>query len=386
MAVPELKVRALLAELLTAPERMVSADKLVDDLWGDRPPGDPVGAVQTRVSRLRRALVAGGGDRELVAFLAAGYVLRVDADAVDSERFTALAVRARAVEDPRHRAALLSDALGLWRGPAFADFRDEPFTREAVTRLEELRPAVLEDQAETQLELGAHVSVAAELAGLVARHPVRERLRAAQMRALYRTGRSSEALKSYNSLRRLLADELGLDPGPELAGLYEEILRHALRASGRRPPTNVPAPATELIGREEAVDGIRSLPSVGRLVTLTGPGNDQQPLARRRLLVVPVRSRARKPLSPSDAMSPSVAAVPSAHAPRRRAPARSEGRQRARSPERRGAPSESGCAARPAVLRIRPGEHAWPSRLRCSAGTFATCSRRSASGHALRPA
>ncbi|MER6995216.1 BTAD domain-containing putative transcriptional regulator [Streptomyces sp. NPDC000410] len=233
VAVPERKVRALLAELLTDPGRVVPADTLLEDLWGARPPGDPVGAVQTRVSRLRGALAAGGGGRDLVEFRAPGYVLRVAAEAVDAGRFASLTTRARTTDDLAAKAALLSEALGLWRGPAFADFRDEPFVRETVTRLEEQRLTALEEQADVRLELGEHGAVAADLAGPVARHPLRERLRAAHMRALYRAGRSSEALESYHALRRLLADETGLDPGPELTALYEEMLRHgpALRAA-----------------------------------------------------------------------------------------------------------------------------------------------------------
>ncbi|MDT9681017.1 BTAD domain-containing putative transcriptional regulator [Streptomyces sp. TRM76323] len=293
--VPERKVRTLLAELLVAPGHVVPVDTLLEDLWDGRPPADPAGAVQTRVSRLRRALTAGGGVRDLVSYRAPGYVLNVDEEAVDAARFTALTSRARTTREPRHRATLLSEALGLWRGPAFADFRDEPFVREAVARLDEQRLNALEEHAQTRLELGEHAAVAAELAGPVGRYPLREQLRATHMRALYRAGRTSEALESYHELRRLLAEELGLDPGPALTGLYEEMLRHepGLRADGTalsapapalapggddepaaeaRPRTNLPAPATALIGRDEEVTGIEGLLSVGRLVTLTGPG------------------------------------------------------------------------------------------------------------------
>ncbi len=160
----------------------------------------------------------GGGGRDLVSYRAPGYVLRVDEEAVDAARFTALTARARTNREPRHRAALLSEALGLWRGPAFAGFRDEPFVREAVARLDEQRLDALEEHAETRLELGEHAAVAAELIGPVGRHPLRERLRAAHMRALYRAGRPSEALDSHHELRRLLAAQLGLDPGPALTG------------------------------------------------------------------------------------------------------------------------------------------------------------------------
>ncbi|GAB2593100.1 BTAD domain-containing putative transcriptional regulator [Streptomyces capparidis] len=290
--VPERKVRALLAALLAEPGRVVPADTLLEDLWGGRPPADPVGAVQTRVSRLRRALAAGGGGRDLVAYRAPGYVLRPQGEeAVDAARFAALTARAGSTREPRPRAALLAEALGLWRGPAFADFRDEPFVREAVARLDEQWLDALEEHAEARLELGEHSAVAAELAGPVGRHPLRERLRAAHMRALYGAGRAGEAVESYHELRRLLADELGLDPGPALVALYEEILRHEPPpptrgaavpvhappgsggpAAAPRPRTNLPLPATALVGREEEVAGTAELLSTGRLVTLTGPG------------------------------------------------------------------------------------------------------------------
>ncbi|MEV0828502.1 BTAD domain-containing putative transcriptional regulator [Nonomuraea rubra] len=269
--VPEVKVRALLADLLAHEGRPVPADRLAEDLWGDEPPGNPVNTLQTKVSQLRRALEqAEPGGRELVAFQAAGYVLRA-AD-VDAARFAALLAQARAATDPRARAGLLSDALALWRGPAYADFADEEFARLAATRLEEQRLTALEEQAEVRLELGEHSLMADELGELVAAHPLRERLRAAHLRALYRSGRQAEALAGYDDLRHRLADELGLDPGPELAGLHQAMLRQDPSLAPPRPRTNLPAPLTELIGREQAVADVGALLGAGRLVTLTGPG------------------------------------------------------------------------------------------------------------------
>ncbi|MFI7611096.1 BTAD domain-containing putative transcriptional regulator [Nonomuraea terrae] len=264
--VPEVKVRALLADLLAHDGGPVSADRLAEDLWGDDPPGNPVNTLQTKVSQLRRAL----GDGRLVAFEAAGYVLR--ATDVDAARFAALLDRARATADLRAKAALLSDALALWRGPAYADFRDEGFVRTAATRLEEQRLTALEEQAEVRLELGEHGRLADELGELVAAHPLRERLRAAHLRALYRSGRQAEALAGYDELRRLLADELGLDPGPELAALHHAMVRQDPSLAPPRPPTNLPAPLTGLIGREQAVAEVGALLASARLVTLTGPG------------------------------------------------------------------------------------------------------------------
>ncbi|MDP4510939.1 BTAD domain-containing putative transcriptional regulator [Nonomuraea turcica] len=278
VVVPESKVRSLLAALLTAPGQVVSADRLVDEVWGDAPPANPTGALQTLVSRLRRVLARAGG-QGLVAHRALGYVLDVADEAVDAGRFTALTTRARTAADPRERADLLTEALALWRGPAFADFIDEDFARAAITRLEEQRMLALEEQAEARLELGGHRLLAAELGDLTDRHPLRERLRAAHMRALYGAGRASEALDSYQDLRRRLDQELGLEPGPELAALQQEILRQdpALRAvpapaSAPRHHTNLPTPATALIGRSDALEEVRALIAAGRLVTLTGPG------------------------------------------------------------------------------------------------------------------
>ncbi|WP_338071300.1 BTAD domain-containing putative transcriptional regulator [Actinomadura bangladeshensis] len=269
--VPEVKVRALLADLLVHEGRPVPADRLAEDLWGADPPGNPVNTLQTKVSQLRRALEKGEpGGRELVAFQAAGYVLRA-AD-VDAARFAALLDRARAAADSRTKAGLLGDALALWRGPAYADFGDEEFVRPAAARLEEQRLTALEEQAEIRLDLGEHTVLADELGELVAAHPLRERLRAAHLRALYRSGRQAEALAGYDDLRRRLADELGLDPGPELATLHQAMLRQDPSLTPTRPRTNLPAPVTELIGRAQAVAEVGALLGSARLVTLTGPG------------------------------------------------------------------------------------------------------------------
>jgi predicted ATPase/DNA-binding SARP family transcriptional activator len=279
LTVPGLKVRALLADLLVHAGQPVSADRLVDDLWGERAPADPAGALQAKVSQLRRVLAAAEpGGRELVEFRPPGYLLRAFGDMTDAGQFGELLGRARMAAGPRARAALLTQALGLWRGGAFADFGDQLFTQAAIGRLEEERLVALEEQAEARLELGDHAQLAGELAVLVARHPLRERLRAAQLTALYRAGRPSEALESYRELRQRLAGELGLDPGPELTALQQAILVQdpALRAPAGAPvvvpTTNLPASFGGLIGRNEAVSEVRTLLGSGRLVTLTGPG------------------------------------------------------------------------------------------------------------------
>ncbi|TMQ99863.1 AfsR/SARP family transcriptional regulator [Actinomadura soli] len=276
--VPGLKVRALLADLLVNEGRPVPADRLIDDLWGDALPGNPMGSLSAKVSQLRRVLEdAEPGARALVESRPAGYLLGAGAERVDALRFQDLVDRARQAGEPKERAALLAEALGLWRGPAFADFADEPFTRAASARLEELRLTALEEHAEARLLLGEHGALAGELGDAVAEHPLRERLRAAHMLALYRAGRQSEALDSFERHRTLVADELGLDPGAELADLQRAILRQDPGLNAPLPPepgprSNLPVPATELIGREDAAREIRARIGTDRLVTLTGPG------------------------------------------------------------------------------------------------------------------
>ncbi|MBB6171095.1 putative ATPase/DNA-binding SARP family transcriptional activator [Nocardiopsis mwathae] len=321
--VPELKVRTLLAALLAHDGRPVSADRLIDDLWERRLPTNPTGALQAKVSQLRRALdEAQPGGRTLVVSRAPGYALEVPPDAVDARRFQGLAARARATEDLRARADLLSDALALWRGPALADFADTEFARPVIARLGELHTLALEEHAETRLDLGEHHPLVGELAALVARHPLRERLRAAHILALHRAGRQREALASYEDLRRHLAEELGLDPSPDLTGLHQAVLEQdpglalprrpehpaarpfAGQPIAAQPPTartpvptwasteapvtepqsvsppmsppvpltNLPAPLTDLIGRGSAVEQVLSRLRSARLVTLTGPG------------------------------------------------------------------------------------------------------------------
>ncbi|MGP8298354.1 AfsR/SARP family transcriptional regulator [Streptomyces inhibens] len=334
--VPETKVRALLAALLAHHGRPVSTTRLVEHLWGPRPPANPTASLQSKVSQLRRALdTAEPGARKLVTATPPGYRLDITAEAVDAGRFTALTHRAYASAGARERADLLGEALDLWHGPAFAGFADSDLVRPVVESLEEQRLTALEERAAARLELGEHALLTGELAGLVARHPLRERLRALQLTALYRAGRQSEALAAYGEIRTRLADELGVDPGPELTAAHRAILRQepwranprgaagagstggtaATGATGSaeaddrtgdaapatttaigsappsvappsaasalaapptaprpRPRTNLPTPLTELLGRQDAVHQVEALLAATRLVTLTGPG------------------------------------------------------------------------------------------------------------------
>ncbi|MEU8288970.1 BTAD domain-containing putative transcriptional regulator [Micromonospora sp. NPDC048905] len=267
VVVPGAKVRALLADLLTNRNQVVSADRLVDDLWGADAPANPLGALQVRVSQLRKALNdAEPGAREVVESRPPGYLLRTAT--VDADRFAELA---RSSDADR-----LAEALGLWRGEAYADVADAEFVRAEAGRLAEQRLAVHERLAEARLARGEHDLVAADLAELVARHPLREGLRAVQLRALYAAGRQSEALDSYADLRERLAEELGLDPGPELVALHRRILEQDAGLSA--PPkaalirNSLPAQLDELVGRAEALAELRTLLPRQRLVTLVGPG------------------------------------------------------------------------------------------------------------------
>ncbi|WP_232668395.1 BTAD domain-containing putative transcriptional regulator [Pseudonocardia sp. TRM90224] len=272
--VPESKVRALLVDLLLHEGRPVPVDRIVEDLWGAHPPGSPGNTVQTKVSQLRKALDAGQpGARSLVVWQPSGYALRVEPGAIDVQRFRELTARALATADARGRAALLADALALWRGPALADVAGEPFAAAQAARLGEELLAATEAAAAARLELGEHALLVGELAELIAQHPARESLRALQMRALYRAGRQQEALEAFTGLRGALAAELGIEPGPELVALQGAILRQdpLLDAPGH-PRGTLPAPVTQLVGREAAQAGVTAALERSRLVTLVGPG------------------------------------------------------------------------------------------------------------------
>lgn len=276
--VPGAKVRALLADLLVAAGQPVPADRLVDDIWADDPPGNPAGTLAAKASQLRRVLEdAQPGGRHLVVSPPPGY--RLAATDVDALRFRALLGAAREADTITGRVSALTEALALWRGPAFADFRDAGFARPAIAQLEEQRLVAVEELAEARLELGAHRAVASDLTAFVSANPLRERLRAAYLRALYGAGRQTEALDSFEDLRSQLADELGLDPSPELVALQRAILGHEPEVAAAQPAavvrrrvSNIPAQRTALIGRDRDLDALRDAVRHGRQVTLTGPG------------------------------------------------------------------------------------------------------------------
>jgi DNA-binding SARP family transcriptional activator/ABC-type branched-subunit amino acid transport system substrate-binding protein/DNA-binding beta-propeller fold protein YncE len=243
--------RALLAVLLLHGNEVVSRDRLIDELWGDAPPTAAVKTLQAHVSRLRGALngeegasKSEGGRLETHG---PGYLLRVNPGELDADRFQSLVDDARrtlAGGEPQRAAEGLRQALALWRGPALADFSYQSFARTEIARLDELQLTALEERVEADLELGRHGALVAELEALVARHPLRERLRGQLMLALYRSDRQAEALNVYQQGRRALAEELGLDPSQGLQRLERQILAQdpalALPERRARPPVAWP--------------------------------------------------------------------------------------------------------------------------------------------------
>ena len=219
------KQRGVLALLLLRANEVVSSDRLIDELWGAKPPTTAATALQVHVSQLRKALQAGA---EALLTRAPGYVLAIVPDQLDLRRFERLVAegeRALADGDPASASASLRSALALWRGPPLADLAFEPFAQAPVARLEELRLVVIEARIEADLALGHHSELATELEALVAEHPLRERLRGQLMVALYRGGRQADALAAYRDARTTFVEELGIEPGDNLRRLERLILR-----------------------------------------------------------------------------------------------------------------------------------------------------------------
>jgi predicted ATPase/DNA-binding SARP family transcriptional activator len=265
--------RALLAALLVHRGEPVAADALVQALWGDEAPRTAAKALHVQVSRLRRAL---GPAAERLQTTGGGYRLLVESDELDADRFARGYDRGRALlaaGRPAEAVTALGDTLALWRGPPLADVRYHSFAQAEIRRLEELRATALEERIEAELALGEHARVVGELEALVAEHPLRERLRAQQMLALYRSGRHADALAVFRDARVWLGGELGLEPGPELRALEQAILTHdpSLAAPEDRNRF-VPAPPTPTFGRDDDVRGVLTELERTRMLTLTGPG------------------------------------------------------------------------------------------------------------------
>ena len=270
---PGARQRMVLTMLLVDFNRMVPARQLIDELWEVALPADPRGALRTQVSRLRRALGPAGGDLVTVE---GGYCLNVQRGQLDATRFEDMLAEAARTRGDR-ALGLVDEALALWRGPAGGEFADRPFALATVTRLNELRLVAAERRAELLLIAGLVEEAVATLQALVAEHPEREQARGLFMQALYRAGRHTEALATFRSWRRYLAEELGLDPSPALRRIEQDILRHTAGAPDTggevvsRTPT-LPVPVTSFVGRDEDLAAVTGLLGQARLVTLHGPG------------------------------------------------------------------------------------------------------------------
>jgi DNA-binding SARP family transcriptional activator len=287
------KQRALLALLLIHANQALSSEKLIDELWGGRPPASAAKTLQVHISRLRKALEQAAGSDEAIATREHGYELRVDSESVDALRFERLVDAARgelAVDRVGRAASLLEEALLLWRGPPLAEFAYERFAELEIARLDEVRVGALEELVEAKLTLGRHAEVVGELESLIAEQPYRERLRAQLMLALYRSDRQAEALQAYQDARRELVEELGIEPGERLRELERAILAQdpeliltSVESAGTKPPA--PPPTIRFVGRErELSELIASLDDAcagrGRLVLLVGePGIGKSRLA-----------------------------------------------------------------------------------------------------------
>jgi DNA-binding SARP family transcriptional activator len=269
------KERLLLALLLTRPNQVVPVETLVWGLWGEQPPPTAAKTLQSHVKRLRGALEPGrprGAAGEVLVTRQPGYLLRVTPEALDRMRFeelTATGRRALGDGSVELAASLLQEALGLWRGQAFEEFLDTDFGVAESSRLAELRLAALEDRIEAELRLGQHRELVAELEGLVRDQPLRERLWAQLMLALYRSGRQADALLAYQRARKILVEELGIDPGAELRRLQAAIL-------AQDPGLDLPAAAEAAPTRElpEALQPVGP-PFVGRAAELAREVHDR---------------------------------------------------------------------------------------------------------------
>jgi DNA-binding SARP family transcriptional activator len=233
------KRRALLALLVLRANEVVRSELLVDELWGERPPRNAGAALHNHVSRLRKALGA-----DTIASREWGYVLRAAPGDIDLRKFERLVADAEPLA-ARGRAKKLAEALAFWRGPPLADLVNEPALQRDIARLEELRLSTLERRIDADLEAGKSAGVVGELEALVAEQPLREHLRWLLILALYRAGRQAEALEVYRETRRVLTEELGLEPSPALKELEQAILRHDPSLDPNAPNTHAEPPAEE---------------------------------------------------------------------------------------------------------------------------------------------
>jgi DNA-binding SARP family transcriptional activator len=277
VAISGTRLRAVFARLALEPGRWVSASTLVDELWdgdGDGTsgaPSDPLNALQSLVSRLRRLLP----NPSLLESSASGYRLALAADEVDTTRFESLVAAGRTAlrkGDATSAAALLEQAGALWRGVPLADLDGAAFTQTYVSHLEQLHFGAREDCRDAVLQLGRGAELVAELEALVGAEPLRERSAAQLVRALAAAGRQADALAAYDRTKTSLVEELGLDPSPALAAARQSVLTGSTPAPHEPVRSNLPTAITSFVGRTEELDRLEHLMTSGRLVTLTGPG------------------------------------------------------------------------------------------------------------------
>ena len=240
------KERALLLILLLHANEVVSSERLIDQIWGERRPESAAKVIQTYVSHLRRLLEPGRrhGGPSLILTRPSGYELHLEPGQLDLDRFEALVADARARDDAESAVAILREALGLWRGPPLQEFAFEEFAQIKIAWLERLRLAVVGERVELELGLGRHRDLVGELEALVSANPHDEQLRGQLMRALYLSGRQGEALEVYQKTRRLLVEELGIEPSAALRELEQAILRQDPLLDPKAPDATAP-PATE---------------------------------------------------------------------------------------------------------------------------------------------
>jgi len=271
------KQRTLFVVLAMHAPEPVSADALLEALWGGDQPTGALQALQKHISRLRHRL----GEGVPVHHHATGYALEIDPQAIDSRRFEELLKSGRLAQErgePEQAAADLREALGLWRGAPLAEHQYDDFAQQEIAHLAELHAEAIEERLAAELAEGRDADLVGELCALVAESPLRERLRGQLMIALYRTGRQAEALETMREGRELLVDQLGIEPGPELRRLERMILAHDPELLAARPApgraAKLPAAANETIGRDlEVADiGEHVMRPAVRLVTLVGPG------------------------------------------------------------------------------------------------------------------
>jgi YVTN family beta-propeller protein len=251
--------RALLAVLLLNANEVVSTDRLIDELWGANPPGSGAKALQVAVSQLRKTLQSTRSGNGVLVTRPPGYVLRVTEGELDSDRFARLVAEAAAETDPAARAATLRAALALWHGPPLDDLAYENFAAPAIARLEEARLAALEDRIDADLDSGGGAALVGELEELVARNPLRERLRGQLMVALYRSGRQADALAVFRDARETLVEELGVEPGRELQELQRRILEQDAALAGAARPRPSSGPPSPRRRRRAAVLGLLAI-------------------------------------------------------------------------------------------------------------------------------